>query len=55
VSSPALFRPNNSPKRRKRFKLHAFLTTVEFTAFRLAVTGSFLYCLYRVFMHEIGR
>jgi hypothetical protein len=23
--------------------------------FRIVVTASFLYCLYRVFMHEIGR
>jgi hypothetical protein len=43
------------PKRRKRFKLHTFLTALEFAAFRIAATGSFLYCLYRVFMHEIGR
>jgi hypothetical protein len=47
--------PSFRNSRRKRFKLHNFLTTVELTAFRLTVTGSFLYCLYRVFMHEIGR
>lgn len=41
--------------RRKRFNLTLFLHTVEFAAFRIAVTASFLYCLYHVFMKEIGR
>jgi len=32
-----------------------FVTTLELTVSRVAVTASFLYCLYRVFMQEIGR
>jgi hypothetical protein len=55
MSSSAMS-PSSPPRhRRKRFNIHAFLTTLEFTVFRIVVTASFLYCLYRVFMHEIGR
>ena len=48
--------PSSSPRRRRKpFNLHAFLTALEFTVFRVAVTASFLYSLYLVFIHEISR
>jgi len=41
-------------KRKSSFDLHSFLTSVELAAFRIAVTVSFLYALYRTLRHEIG-
>ena len=46
---------SRSGRRRRRFKLNSFLHSVELAAFRIVVTASFLYCLYHVFMREIGR
>jgi hypothetical protein len=55
MPSPALSPSSPPRRRRKRFNLHTFLTTLEFILFRLVVTASFLYCLYLVFMREIIR